>query len=60
MGDCLFWLRKAHSNLRPVAVPCVRLGVSPQIASEDACKLEHAISGESFEALKSHFESMQN
>ena len=37
-----------------------RLGVSAQIASEDACKLEHAISDESFEALKSHFESMQN
>ena len=30
----------------------IRLGVSPQVASEDACKLEHAISDESFEAIK--------
>ncbi len=30
----------------------VELGVSPEIAAEDACKLEHAISDESFEALK--------
>ena len=28
------------------------LGVSPEVASEDACKLEHAISDESFEAIK--------
>ena len=30
----------------------IRLGVSPEVASEDACKLEHAISDESFEAIK--------
>ena len=30
----------------------VKLGVSREIAAEDACKLEHAISDESFEALK--------
>ena len=29
-----------------------RLGVSPEVAAADACKLEHAISDESFEALK--------
>lgn len=38
----------------------VRLGVSPETAAEDACKMEHAISDESFEALKryitEHFE----
>lgn len=28
------------------------LGVDPQTASEDACKLEHAISDESFNAIK--------
>ena len=32
----------------------IRLGVSESTASEDACKLEHAISDESFEAIK-HF-----
>lgn len=30
------------------------LGVSKEIASEDACRIEHVISRESFEALKQH------
>ena len=30
------------------------LGVSPQIAAEDACRIEHVISDESFEKIKSH------
>ena len=34
----------------------VRLGVSPETASEDACKMEHAISDETFEAIKRHLE----
>ena len=29
----------------------VRLGVDPQVATEDACRLEHAISDQSFEAI---------
>lgn len=32
----------------------VQLGVSKEIAAEDACKIEHVISSESFEALKKH------
>ena len=32
----------------------MRLGVSPETAADDACKLEHAISDESFEAIKRH------
>ncbi len=31
----------------------VKLGVSEDVASSDACKIEHHISDESFEALKS-------
>lgn len=31
------------------------LGVSEKTASEDACKIEHDISDESFEAIKKHF-----
>lgn len=31
-----------------------RLGVDPSIAAEDACRLEHVISTESFEAIKRH------
>ncbi len=34
----------------------VRLGVSPETASEDACKIEHVISPESFEAIKKYFQ----
>ena len=30
------------------------LGVSAETAAEDACRLEHAISDESFEAIKKH------
>lgn len=30
------------------------LGVDKEIASEDACRIEHVISQESFEALKKH------
>ena len=32
----------------------VRMGVSEKIASEDACRMEHAISDETFEAIKAH------
>ena len=34
----------------------VQLGVSPETARQDACKLEHDISDESFAALKHHME----
>ena len=32
----------------------VRMGVSPEVAAEDACRIEHVISAESFEAIKKH------
>ena len=34
----------------------VALGVDPAVAAEDACRMEHAISDESFEAIKRHLE----
>ena len=34
----------------------IRLGVSPETAADDACKIEHAISDESFEAIKRHIQ----
>ena len=34
----------------------IALGVRPETAAEDACKLEHAISDESFLAIKKHFQ----
>ncbi len=36
----------------------IRLGVSPETAAADACKLEHAISDESFQAIKRHAASI--
>ncbi len=38
-----------HTVIRALLV---RLGVDPETASEDACKMEHAISDASFEAIK--------
>lgn len=32
----------------------VALGVSPETAAEDACRIEHVISVETFDALKAH------
>lgn len=34
----------------------IRLGVSPEVAAEDACKIEHDISAETFRCLKQHAE----
>ena len=34
----------------------VKLGVDEKIAAEDACRIEHDISKESFEAIKKHVE----
>ena len=31
-----------------------RLGVDPKVAAEDACKIEHDLSVESFESIKNH------
>ncbi len=36
----------------------ISLGVPEKTAIEDACRLEHAISDESFAAIKNHFEIM--
>lgn len=37
----------------------IRLGVSPEVATEDACKMEHDISDETFEAIKRHVSGME-
>ncbi len=34
-----------------------RLGVDPQVAADDACRMEHVISEESFNAIKKHIVS---
>ena len=37
-----------------------RLGVDPKIAAEDACRMEHVISKESFEAVKKYIQDKLN
>ena len=36
----------------------IHLGVDPETAAADACKIEHAISDESFQALKNYAEKL--
>lgn len=45
--ETIYVLQKKHSAVRSV-------DISEQTATEDACRLEHAISDESFEAIKRH------
>ena len=37
----------------------ISMGVAPDVAAADACKMEHQISNESFQALKQYIESTQ-
>ena len=43
-----------HKRHELLAAWLTMLGVPKDIASEDACKLEHVLSKESFEAIKKH------
>ena len=36
-----------------------RLGVEPEVAAADACKIEHAISDQSFEAIKAYIKTLE-
>ena len=38
----------------------IRLGVDPKTAAEDACRMEHVISPESFDAIKQHVNTLPN
>lgn len=37
----------------------IKLGVDAETAAEDACRLEHAISDQSFEAIKKHLQNLK-
>ena len=47
---------KIYERHRVITALLTALGVDPEIAADDACKMEHHISDESFEALKRHAE----
>ena len=38
----------------------VKLGVSPEVAAADACRLEHDLSDETFQKLKEHISGAQH
>ena len=38
----------------------ISLGVSHEVAAEDACRIEHVLSDESFEAIKNHAMKLTN
>lgn len=47
---------KIFERHRVISGLLIRLGVDPAVAAEDACRIEHAISDESFSAIKAHLE----
>ena len=55
----LFVANKMYERHTTLAGFLTRLGVSPDVAAEDACKMEHDISDVSFAALKHHVEEME-
>lgn len=48
--------RKIYDRHTILTQCLIRLGVEPETASEDACKMEHDISDKSFEAIKKFVE----
>ena len=48
--------KKIYARHKLLTKLLISIGVSEQTAAEDACKLEHAISDESFEALQKYAE----
>ena len=47
---------KIYERHQVLSALLMRLGVSEQTAADDACKIEHDISDETFEAIKRHVE----
>lgn len=48
---------KIYSRHKMLTEFLITLGVSEETAAEDACKMEHDISDESFEAIRKHVEN---
>ncbi len=45
---------KIYEKHKVLCEVLTKLGVSPEVAREDACKIEHELSDETFEAIKAH------
>jgi len=50
---------KIYERHRVLSECFMRIGVSEETASEDACRIEHVISDETFDALKRHLAKKQ-
>ena len=46
--------RKIYERHRVLTAVLIYLGVNEKVAADDACKMEHVISDETFSALKTH------
>ena len=51
--------RKIYERHDVISTWLVTLGVDPQVASDDACKLEHVVSDQTFNALKDHINGLR-
>lgn len=51
--------KKIYERHTIVSQLLVKLGVSPETAAADACKIEHAISDESFQAIKAYADNLK-
>ena len=54
IADTIFERHTVLSNM------LIKLGVPAEIAAEDACRMEHVISPESFHAIKAHLNSEEH
>lgn len=54
-GEGLKIAKKTYERHIMLSEFFISLGVDKDIAKEDACRIEHVISDETFEALKKHF-----
>ena len=51
--------RKIYERHDVISTWLVTLGVDPQVASDDACKLEHVLSDQTFNALKDQINGLR-
>ena len=51
---------RTYEKHRVLSQWLVALGVNPKVAAEDACRIEHVISAESFSALKRHLHKVDH
>ena len=52
--------RKMFQRHKILTEVFIKMGVDPEIAAEDACKIEHDLSDETFEAIKNHMKRYGN